>query len=323
MPYALLTVLLLGSSIPGKSEFEAIPYGYFKLWTTNRPSGSFSKQPATAAQSTIEMVRPGVLLHYGDWRFIYLSHLGRGDTATLDAFLLLTPQQKALKRLELGQMHIPAGWESRTSGSWIYTMSRSLVVSKFIGSTYDKGIWTEWDQPWVKGGYLGIGAFAGAGLDTADPDSQKDFMLGAKAPYKDWTFELTRYWGQGVLDLHFLEGMVQYQHGPWWGTAEYWTGGKHAKVYGEDYDGAYALIRYNIDGNLWTSNRWEYLHTVTPSGSADSTTQQRTTLGLSYELPNSGWRIMTNYELWSGDNAPKDFWGAELQWRWYPWLMKR
>jgi len=150
-------------------------------------------------------------------------------------------------------------------------MNRSLVVTKFIGSTYDKGLWTQWQNPWVKGGYLGIGTFAGSGLDSADPDSQKDFMLGSKTPYKDWTFELTRYWGQGKPSMHFLEGMVQYQHGPWWGTAEYWTGGKHGKVYGEDYDGAYALLRYNIDGNLWTSNRYEYLHVVTPSGAAATT----------------------------------------------------
>ncbi len=323
MPLALLGVLLLGSSVPAANEFEAIPYGYFKLWTTNRPSGSYVKQPATAAQNTIEMVRPGVLLHYGDWRFVYLAHLGRGDTATLDAYLCLTPEDKALQRMELGQIHIPAGWESRTSASWIFTMNRSLVVTKFVGSTYDKGLWTQWTNPWVKGGYFGAGLFDGAGLDAADKDNNKDFMLGAKAPYKDWTFELTRYWGNGVTGIHFLEGMAQYQHGPWWGTAEYWTGGRHGKVYGEDYDGAYALIRYNIAGNVWTSDRYEYLRVVTPCGCAATTQQERTTLGLSYELPKSGWRLQTNYEIWSGDNAPNNFWGAELQWRWYPWLMGR
>jgi hypothetical protein len=307
---------LLGSSIPGKNEFEAIPYGYFKLWTTNRPSGTY-KAPNTAAQTTLEMVRPGVLLHYGDWRFVYLAHVGRSEVLTLDAWLCVTPKDKALRRLEFGQLHIPSGWESRTSGSWIHTMNRSLVVTAFARSTYDKGIWTEWDNPWIQGGYLGVGVMSGSGINSADPDSQKDFMLGAKAPYGPWTFELTRYWGQGVPAIHFLEGMAQYSRGPWWGTAEYWTGARN----GKHYDGAYGLLRYNIDGNLWTSNRWEYLTTTPQSG--PSTKQSRATLGLSYELPKSGWRAMMNYEIWSGDSAPKNFFGAELQWRWYPWLMGR
>jgi len=311
VPALVACALLLCSHAQGDPKLTVTPYGYGKLMVTH--VGDTTKGDYSA-------MRPGLLFKYGDWQFITLYDIGHRARGTydqlLDAWLCYTPKGKALKRLEFLQGHIPGGWEARTSSAWIHTVNRSLVISRLITSTYDTFLWTEWENPLIEKGIVGVGVFNGAGMNNDDPDGSKDLMVGLRAPVDNWTLELTRYMGHGTSDLHFTEAMAQWAQEDWWLSAEYWRGHRA----GTDHRGGYILARKNLGGKWWTSNRWERW-SFDPVGGPDGH-WDRTTLGVSYET-EPGWRALLNYEIYNGDKAPKDQWMAELQFRWYPWTHKK
>ncbi|MCD6350813.1 MAG: hypothetical protein J7M26_01730 [Armatimonadetes bacterium] len=313
MPALIVCALLMG--VPTQSpapKLKVIPYGYGKWMATHTGATTHGDYSA---------VRPGLLFSYGDWKFITLYDLGhkragRTNNQLLDAWFLWTPKGKALKRLEFLQGHVPAGWEARTSASWIHTVNRTLVISRLIHSTYDTMLWTEWENPWVDGGIFGVGLFNGTGLNSHDNDDQKDLMVGLRAPVGDVTLELTRYMGHGKSDLHFTEAMAHWQRGDWWINGEWWRGLRG----GTHHRGGYILVRKRVHGHWWTSNRWE--RWTWDDGVCSRGHWNRTTLGVSYEADKC-WRGLINYEIYSGDGAPDDQLLAEVQFRWYPWTHKK
>jgi hypothetical protein len=308
-------VVLLGSFVPAKNSIgiQAVPYGYLKWWAVD---------DTNTRHAAIELFRPGVLLTYRDWSFIYLHDMYPTEQM-LDAWLLYTPKGQALQRLELGQMHLPSGWEARTPSSFIHTIRRTQVISKLAQSSYDTGVWTQWNTPWHKG-YVGFGITAGAGLNHNDPDGDRDYIVGTMYPSGDWKFEATRYLGGGVHQLHYTEAMAQWLNNDWMFYTEYWNGARD----GNHYDGGYALLRKHLGGNWWTSDRWERLNfrptgasTGVATGTVTTGHTDRTTLGLSYEY--KCWRALANYDWWVGDNAPNNTLSFEMQFKWYPWTFKQ